>query len=177
LARSAIFVNAGGSLTAMSAERLPVELDVRLPAAGDELVVREPLLARGRVDPHDPEAAERALLALAVAVGVVVRLLDGLLRLAIGDGALADVALGAVEYLAALLARVDGSLDAGHCFLLLQLAAEQALDLADVALVHGLVVAEIPPALGGLLLEIVALHGVAPQHAARAGDLEPLLRG
>jgi hypothetical protein len=72
---------------------------------------------------------------------------------------------------------VDGSLDAGHYFLLLRLEPEQALDVADVALVHGLVVAVKAPALGGLILEIVALHGVAPQDAARAGDLEPLFRG
>jgi hypothetical protein len=60
---------------------------------------------------------------------------------------------------------------------LLALPPEQAARLVDVGPVHGMVTAEAATPLGGLLLEFVALHGMAPQDAARAGDLEPLLRG
>ena len=95
-------------------EHLPVELDLRLAAAGDELVVREPVLARGRVDADDPEAAHRPLPVLAVAVGVDERVLDLLLGARVGLGLEAPVALGLLEDLAPLLARVDGSLDARH---------------------------------------------------------------
>src|SRR5256885_8513938 len=46
----------------------------------DELVVREPVHAGGRIDARDPQPAERALLDLAVAVRVDERVLDLLLR-------------------------------------------------------------------------------------------------
>ena len=49
-------------------ERLAVELDPGQAHPGHEAVVREPVRPRGRVDPHDPERAERPLLRLAVAV-------------------------------------------------------------------------------------------------------------
>src|SRR5919106_2710802 len=93
---------------------LAVELDVRLATAGHKLVVRQPLAPRGGVDADDPEPAEDPLARLAVAVGVDVRLRNLLLRHAVRDRALADVAPGLLEHLAAPLARVDGSLDAGH---------------------------------------------------------------
>src|SRR4051794_10436988 len=88
-------------------EHLAVELDLRLAAPGDELVVREPLLAGGRVDPRDPEAAEDALLVLAVAVGVDERVLDLLLRVGVGRVLEAPVAACLLENLAPLLLGVE----------------------------------------------------------------------
>src|SRR3954453_10152518 len=49
---------------------LAVELDLRLPQPRDEMVVRQAVRARYRVDAHDPEPPERPFLVLAVAVGV-----------------------------------------------------------------------------------------------------------
>src|SRR5205085_6409217 len=60
-------------------ENLPVELDVRRLQAGDQLVVREPVRARARVDPNDPEPPERPLAVLPVAIRVRQRVLDLLL--------------------------------------------------------------------------------------------------
>src|SRR4029450_7580256 len=98
-------------------EHLAVELDVRLPATGDELVVGQPLLPGRGVDPDDPKTPEDALLLLAVAIGMDVGLDDRLLRLAVGDVRLAYVALRLVEHLAALLARLNRSLDARDSYL------------------------------------------------------------
>src|SRR5919202_1964945 len=95
-------------------EHLPVELDVRLPAAGDELVVREAVRARARVDALDPQAAEDALAVLAVPVRVDERVLDLLLRVAVRGLLQPPVAFRLLEDLAALLARVDGTLQARH---------------------------------------------------------------
>src|ERR1044072_2509130 len=154
-------------------EHLAVELDVRLADAGEELVVGEPLLPRGRVDADDPEPPEDALLVLAVPVGVDVGLHDLLLRLPVGDPRLPAESLRLGEELAALLARVNGPLDARHGSPLLP---EQPLDLACVLRSDRLVVRERALALGALLLEVVALHRVAGAHLAAAGQLEALLR-
>src|SRR5262249_8993549 len=95
-------------------EHLAVELDLGLLAAGDELAVREPLLPGRRVDADDPERAHRALANLAITVGVDERAVDLLLGAAVAGVLEAPVALGLLEDLAALLARVDRSLDAWH---------------------------------------------------------------
>src|SRR5919197_1625090 len=95
-------------------EHLPVELDVRLAHPREELVVGEPFLSGGRVDADDPEAAEDALLSLPVAIGVDVGLQDLLLRLPVGGARLPAESLRLGEELAALLPRVDGTLDARH---------------------------------------------------------------
>src|SRR5215210_4049968 len=84
---------------------LPVELDPRLAAAGHELVVREPFGARGRVDAHDPQPPERALLVLPVAVRVYERMLDLLLGDLVPGMTRPEVALRLVEDLLAALAR------------------------------------------------------------------------
>src|SRR5205823_3238925 len=98
-------------------KHLAVKLDLGRLQAGDELVVREAVRAGARVDPHDPEAAELALLVLAVAVGVAERVLD--LLLGVRVRALLDppIALRLLEDLAALLARVNRSLDPWHQWL------------------------------------------------------------
>ena len=79
---SATTANASGSDTAMSASDLRSSSMPGEPHAGHEAVVREAVHARGRVDAHDPERAERPLLDPPVAVRVDERALDLLLRVA-----------------------------------------------------------------------------------------------
>src|SRR5262249_51208153 len=98
-------------------ENLAVERDLSLLEAGDELVVRQPVRPGGGVDPHDPEPPERPLLVLAVAVGVRQRVVDLLLGTAVAGVLEAPVAARLLEDLAALLARVHGSLDSRHAYL------------------------------------------------------------
>src|SRR5262249_13237586 len=88
--------------------------DVRLLHPGDELIVREAVGARTRVDSHDPKAAERPLLRLAIAVRIRQRVVDLLLRVTVGALLQPPVALRLGKDLASLLARVDGTLDAWH---------------------------------------------------------------
>src|SRR5919112_4492440 len=95
-------------------EHLAVELDAGLLEAVHELAVAHALLARGGVDPHDPEAAEVALLVAAVAVRVGVRLDEGLLGPLVARVRLTAEALGPLERGAALLARVYRPLDPAH---------------------------------------------------------------
>src|SRR5919205_1358938 len=95
-------------------EHLAVERDVRLSQPGDELVVREPVLARRRVDTHDPDPAEGALAVLPIAIGVDERVVDLLLRVPVARLLEPPVALRLLEDLAPLLARVDGPLHARH---------------------------------------------------------------
>src|SRR3954452_5666866 len=95
-------------------EHLAVELDLRLPKSRDELVVREAVRARPRIDAHDPEPPECALLVLAVAVRVRERMVDLLLRIAVRGLLQPPVALRLAEDLAALLARRDRPLDSRH---------------------------------------------------------------
>src|ERR687896_1575010 len=95
-------------------EHLAVELDPGQLEAVHEGAVAHAVLARGGVDARDPEAAEVALAVAAVAVRVGVRLHDGFLGAAVGAVRLPAIALRALERRAALLAGVDGALDAGH---------------------------------------------------------------
>src|SRR4029079_17828060 len=110
---------------------------------------------------------EHSLPVLAVAVGVDVRLEELLLRLAVGDVALAEVALGLLEHLAALLAGVNRSLDA--CHFRSSPLSEQPADLALVRLRDRLVAGERAATLRRLVLQVVALHGLAAQQLAGAG--------
>src|SRR3954447_20750864 len=95
-------------------EHLAVELDLRLPQSRDELVVREAVRARPRVDAHDPQPPECPLLVLAVAVGVRERMVDLLLRVAVRGLLQPPVALRLTEDLPPLLARGDRTFDSGH---------------------------------------------------------------
>src|SRR5205085_1593191 len=79
-----------------------------------ELRVGQPVQPRGGVDAGDPETAEVALAVAAVAVGVRLRLHQRFLGAAVVRVRLAAEALRPLEGCAALLARVDGTLDAGH---------------------------------------------------------------
>src|SRR5829696_2066866 len=88
-------------------EHLAVDLDLSQLQAVHELAVRHALLARRRVDAHDPETAEVALLVAAIAVGVGVGLDEGLLGPLVARLGLPAEPLGPLERGAALLARVD----------------------------------------------------------------------
>src|SRR5581483_6450582 len=104
----------GGIVHREIREDLAVELDAGLAAAVDELVVRQPMLARARVDARDPELTEGPLAHLPVAIGVDERPLDLLLRVPVMARLPAPVAVRLLEHLAALLLRVDRSLDSRH---------------------------------------------------------------
>src|SRR5918992_364615 len=95
-------------------QHLAVDLDTGLLQAVHELAVRHALLASGGVDADDPQPPEVALAVTAVAIGVGVGLEQGLLGALVALGGLTAVALGPLESGAALLARVDRSLDATH---------------------------------------------------------------
>src|SRR5215212_6705062 len=95
-------------------QHLAVQLDTGQLEAVHERAVGHPVLARGGVDAGDPEAAEVALAVAAVPVRVGVRLHDGFLRALVRGVRLAAEALRALERRAALLAGVDGALDARH---------------------------------------------------------------
>ena len=75
-------------------EALAIERDAGGLQAGDQLTVGQAVLARRGVDPHDPQAAEIALLAPAADERVLERRVDRLLRGAV------ELALGLVEPLA-----------------------------------------------------------------------------
>src|SRR4051794_32106116 len=95
-------------------QHLAVDLDAGELHAVHERGIAHPVLARCGVDAGDPEPAEVALAVAAVAGGVGVGLHDRFLRPPVRRVRLAAEALGALEDGAALLARVDGALDAGH---------------------------------------------------------------
>src|SRR5215471_14435195 len=82
--------------------------------AADKSAVGDPMLARRRVDALDPKGTEGALAALAVAIGVLHRLLDRLLGDADGILAAAVVALGLLQDLLMLGVGRDAALDACH---------------------------------------------------------------
>ena len=81
------------------AEGLAVERNVRGVEALDEAAVRDAVRTEGRVEAHDPETAEFTLLLLAIAVGVLPRVLDGFLRVAKELRFAAEIALGVFQRL------------------------------------------------------------------------------
>src|SRR4029077_12960537 len=95
-------------------KHLAVDGDAGLAQAGDEAAVIEPERAHRGVEALDPQCAERALLPLAVAEGILVRLLHRLLGDADGVLAPAVIALGGLEYLLVLGMGCDAALDACH---------------------------------------------------------------
>src|SRR5439155_8281976 len=152
-------------------QHLAIELDPGGVQPRDELVVRQPVRARSRVDANDPERAERPLLVLPIAVGVDERVLDLLLRVAVARLLEPPVALRLLEDLAALLARVDGALDAGHGLF----HPQKLLDGLRIDAGDRLILPEATPPLRRLLLPAVALHRVPAQELACSGHPEALL--
>ena len=95
-------------------QHLAVDLDAGLRQAVNKSAVGQAVLAHGRVDALDPERAERALLALAIAIGVLHRLLDRLLGHPDRVLAAALVALRQLQDLLVLGMGGDAALDACH---------------------------------------------------------------
>src|SRR6201999_833734 len=95
-------------------QHLAVHLDFGLVQAVDKFGVAHAVQPRGGVDPGDPETAEGPLFVAPVAVGVHARPLDLLFGEPIRRMLAPEVALGFLQDLAALLARVDAALDAAH---------------------------------------------------------------
>src|SRR6185503_3780347 len=88
-------------------EHLAVKLDAGRLEAVHELAVAHALLPRGRVDAHDPEPPEVALLVAPVAVRVRIRLDERFLGALVARVRLPAEPLGPLERGAALLARVN----------------------------------------------------------------------
>src|SRR5262249_36984132 len=99
------------------AQDLAIETDVALLQRVHEARVGRARLARGRVDAGDPEAAEGALAALAVGVGVDPRLANDFLRVGEEARASAVEALRVLEHAVATAASLESSFCAGHCVL------------------------------------------------------------
>src|ERR1700688_3859962 len=95
-------------------EHLAVDHDAGLAQAGDEAAVIEAERAHCGVEPLNPQRAERSLLPLAVAEGILARLLHRLLGDADGVLAPAVIALGGLEHLLVLGMGCDAALDACH---------------------------------------------------------------
>src|SRR5262249_21358416 len=95
-------------------EHLAVDQQPGLAEPVDEAAVGQAERPHRRVQPLDPERAEGALAALAVAIGVLVRLLHRLLGDANRVLAPAVIALGGLEYLLVLGVAGDAALDACH---------------------------------------------------------------
>src|SRR6185295_9211184 len=110
-----------------------------------------------------------------VAIGVLQAVLNLLLRALVDLRLQAPVAGGLSQNLAALLARVNGSLDAGHESVPSSAQAEQALDELLVRVRDGLGLTEGALPLRRLLLQDVRAHGVTARELAAAGPLEALL--
>ena len=89
-----------------------VDLDAGLAQAVDKSAVGKAVLAHGGVDALDPERAVGALLLLAIAIGVLHRLLDRLLGDADGVLTAALVALRELQDLLVLGMGGDAALDA-----------------------------------------------------------------
>src|SRR5208283_2183481 len=104
----------GGLADGELGEDLAIDLDPRRSERRDKPAVGEAVLAHRRVDPLDPQGAELALAVLAVAVGVLHRLVDGGLGGADGILAAAEEALGLLQNLLVLGVGGYAPLDARH---------------------------------------------------------------
>src|SRR5690606_7498803 len=107
-------------------QHLAVDLDAGLVEAVDEAAIGQAVLADSGVDALDPERAEIALAILAVAIGILQRLLDSLLGDADGVLAAAVETLGLGENLLVLGVGGNASLYACHVMISLKLLIQPA---------------------------------------------------
>src|SRR5260221_2915061 len=93
---------------------LAVDLDPGFAEAADKSAVGQAMLAHGGVDALDPQGSERPLAVLAIAIGVLRRLVDR--RLGGADGVLAPAveALGAMQNFLVLGVRGDAAFYSRH---------------------------------------------------------------
>src|SRR5690348_15945778 len=157
-------------------QHLAVDGDAGFVEARDQAAVGQSELARGRVDAHDPQRAELALLLLAADVGVLLGLGDGLLGNAIDLAAGVVVALGGLPGFLVTRTRGDATLDSCHGRLSLRVR-QHARDTLGVGLMHVVGGAQAAFALGGLLGQDVRLEGVTGLELAGRGLAEPLGSG
>src|SRR5262249_11276975 len=165
-------------------QHLAIDRDPGLAEAVDKSTVGQPERPHRGIETLDPQRAEGALFALAVAIGVLVGALDRLLGDADRVLAPAVVALrGLADFLVAGVGS-DAALDPSHGRSLLRAskmpgrsAVGQPILLHNVAvgLEHDARAAVVADLLGGPLDHAVALARVRGQHLAGAGDLEALL--
>src|SRR6185503_3879793 len=149
-------------------EHLAVDLDVGALQACHEHAVAHAQLAHRRVDARDPQRAELALLHAAVAVRILPRLHQRLLRDAVDVLAPAAESLGLPEDLLVARARRYTPLDSWHGALLTRVRQDRQ-DLPLVRLVDLGAAAQMALTLGALLGEDVAHVGLrALDPAARA---------
>jgi hypothetical protein len=154
-------------------EDFTIDLDAGLAEAVHEDAVAHIVLVSGRVDADDPEAAELALLVLAIAVGVRPATLDiflgGLPELAAGT----EGAASSLHHLLLPLQSRDVRFDARHLSISLRL--DEALDALGIAgRLHETRATEIPLSLGALLGQDVALVRLVAPHLSRGRGLEAL---
>src|SRR5262249_27273958 len=168
---------------------LAIDRDAGLGEAVDESAVVEAKGPHRGVEALDPERPEGALAALAVAVGVLLRLLHRLLGNADGVPPPAVVAFGGLVDFLVLGVSGDATFDAGHdrspCGLLklrwaCALVASAVwqpifLDVVTIRLEQDVGAAELADLLLGPLDHAVPLAGLGVEHLPRAGDLEALL--
>ena len=95
-------------------EDLAIHFNARAGETVYEAAVGDAAFTHGGVDALDPEGAEGALLVLAVAIGVLHRLVDGGLCGADGVLAAAIEALGGIEGLLMLGMGCNATFDASH---------------------------------------------------------------
>src|SRR5690606_19334275 len=138
--------------------------------------------AGGRIDAHDPDAAEVTLLQATADVGVVERLVDGLLRGAVQLALGGVVALRPLQQTLALGAADGSSLDAGHGKTSGKLeirsrksvVGQHPLDRRRVGRRDDLAAAQPPLPIARLARQDVPLERARPEELARSGLLEPL---
>src|ERR1044071_8381151 len=154
-------------------ENLSIDFDAGELEPVDECVVVHVVLMRTRIDPHDPQLTEIALLILAIAVGVFPGALDGLL------GRLPQLAAGAKGTARSLhdlfLPLQARNVRYGTRHGSLSLGLKQALHALDVTGgCHQARLTEAALPLRGLLGQDVALERLVPAHLPRTRDLEAL---
>src|SRR5579883_2505348 len=95
-------------------QHLAIDDNAGLTQPGNEAAVIQPERPHRCVEALNPQCAETALAPLAVAIGILIGLLDRLLGDAYGVLAPAVIALGSLEHLLVLGMGGDAALDACH---------------------------------------------------------------
>src|SRR6185437_2802552 len=153
-------------------QNLAVDLHTRLAQTVDDPSVGQAVETRCRVDARNPERAELALLLAPVAVGILPRLDDGLLRRAIDLAPGVVIALRLAENFLVTAPGRHATLDSCHvlspCPGLL-VVRQQLLEATGVGLVHeaGSARAGMALDLAVLVAEVVAAFGRVPLEALR----------
>src|SRR5580693_8759929 len=148
--------------------------------AGNEAAVGQPVLAHRRIDPLNPQSTKLPLAILAVAIGVLHRLVDRGLGGADRVLAPAKEAFGGLEHLLVFGVGGYAPFDARHGSNLREKGSavrqEEFLDLVAVGLEQNRRAAQIADLLGRALDHAVALAALGVDDLAGPGDFEALFR-